>query len=105
MLKTPLPSTRARLIANFAFLFLSAMPCVAQPPKATEPTNVAEAAAKKAAEDAEVDTKYQTLVAKLPPEQQAWERTLQEQLGSFYLPIHKREKDRKSTRLNSSHRH
>ena len=26
--------------------------------------------------------------------QQAWERTLQENLGGFYLPIHKREKVR-----------
>lgn len=57
---------------------------------ATEPTNVKEAAEKKAADDAAIDAKYQTLVATLPAEQQAWEKTLQENLGGFYLPIHKR---------------
>lgn len=39
-----------------------------------------------------VDEKYKALVAKLPADQQAWERVLQDQLGGFYLPIHKREK-------------
>ena len=63
-----------------------------EPAKAAEPTNAAEAAAKKAAQDAAIDEKYQALVAKLPPEEQAWERTLQANLGGFYLPIHKREK-------------
>ena len=57
-----------------------------------EPTNAAEAAAQKARADAAVQAKYQALVAKLPPEQQAWERVLQDQLGGFYLPIHKRDK-------------
>ena len=57
-----------------------------------EPTNAAEAAARKAKAEAEIEAKYQALVAKLPPEQQAWERVLQEQLGSFYLPLHKRDK-------------
>lgn len=57
-----------------------------------EPTNAAEAAKQKAQADAELEAKYQALVAKLPPEQQAWERVLQAQLGGFYLPIHKREK-------------
>lgn len=97
MLKTPLPSVRARLTAKLAFIFLAAMPCIAEPPKTAEPTNAAEAAAKKAAEDAQIDAKYQAIVAKLPPDQQAWERTLQEQLGNFYLPIHKREKVRGSS--------
>jgi hypothetical protein len=63
----------------------------AAPPKG-EPTNAAEAAAQKAAAAKELDAKYQALVAKLPPDQQAWERVLQENLGSFYLPIHKNEK-------------
>ena len=57
-----------------------------------EPTNAAEAAKQKSQADAELEAKYQALVAKLPPEQQAWERVLQAQLGGFYLPIHKREK-------------
>ncbi|GEP41953.1 SGNH/GDSL hydrolase family protein [Brevifollis gellanilyticus] len=73
------------------------LPCLAlaqnsvNPPKG-EPTNAAEAAVQKAKADAEVDAKYQELVAKLPPDQQAWEKVLQDQLGGFYLPIHKREK-------------
>ena len=59
---------------------------------AAEPTNAAEAAAKKQAEEKAIDEKYQALVATLSPEEQAWEKTLQEHLGNFYLPIHKREK-------------
>ncbi len=42
--------------------------------------------------DAAVEEQYQALVAKLPPDQQAWEHALQANLGSYYLPIHKREK-------------
>jgi len=63
----------------------------AQTPK-TEPTNAAEAAAKKAAADARLEEKYVALVATLPPEQQAWETLLQQNLGNFYLPNHKRDK-------------
>jgi len=64
---------------------------------AGEPTNAAEAeaqkaAAEKAAAEKAVEEKYAVLVAALPPDQQAWERLLQENLGGFYLPIHKREK-------------
>lgn len=58
----------------------------------SEPTNVNEAAAMKAREQADLDAKYQAWVANLSPAQQAWETTLQAELGSFYLPIHKREK-------------
>ena len=57
-----------------------------------EPTNATEAAAMKAREEAELEQKYQSWVAELTPARQAWERTLQSQLGDFYLPIHKREK-------------
>jgi pimeloyl-ACP methyl ester carboxylesterase len=57
-----------------------------------EPTNAAEAAAQKAAAQKKLEARYQALVAALPPDQQAWERVLQENLGGFYLPIHKREK-------------
>jgi lysophospholipase L1-like esterase len=63
----------------------------AHPPRG-EPTNAAEAAAKKAAKDAALNAAYRAIVAKLPPDQQAWERVLEENLGSFYLPIHKGEK-------------
>lgn len=70
---------------------VSASPAFATQP-AAEPTNAAEAAARKQAEEAAINERYEELVRSLPPEEQAWERTLQEQLGGFYLPIHKREK-------------
>lgn len=57
-----------------------------------EPTNEKESAAKKAAADKKLDEQYRALVKTLPPAEQAWERVLQENLGSFYLPIHKRQK-------------
>ncbi len=62
------------------------------PASASEPTTAAEAAARKAAEDAALEARYQAWVETLTPEQQAWEKILQQQLGGFYLPIHKREK-------------
>jgi len=61
----------------------------AEPAKSAKPAN---AAAKQPAIDAATEAKYQALVAKLPPEERAWERTLQENLGGFYLPIHERER-------------
>jgi len=57
-----------------------------------EPTNAEETAAKKAAAEAEVAVKYGEWVATLSPDRQAWEKVLQENLGSFYLPIHQKEK-------------
>jgi len=57
-----------------------------------EPTNAAEATAKKAAADKIIDERYQALKANLPADQQAWETVLEQNLGSFYLPIHKSEK-------------
>ena len=77
-------------------LFSLALVLVAAEPPKGEPTNAkeaaAQAAAKKAAQDKVVDERYQALVAKLSPEEQAWEKVLQQQLGSFYLPLHKRGK-------------
>src|SRR5690606_1319408 len=55
-------------------------------------TNAAEAAAKKAEEDRRLDEQYQAVVKSLSPEEQAWEQVLQENLGSFYLPLHKKDK-------------
>ena len=63
----------------------------ANPPKG-EPSDAKEAAEKKAAADQRLEERYQAAVAKLSPAEQAWERVLQENLGSFYLPIHKSEK-------------
>lgn len=74
-----------------AWLSLSFLWAAAEPPKG-EPTNAKEAAAKKAAQDTLVDARYQAWVDKLSPEEQAWEKVLQQQLGSFYLPLHKRDK-------------
>jgi lysophospholipase L1-like esterase len=62
-----------------------------EPTKAATPTS---ATAKKPADDPVVEEKYQSLVAKLPPDEQAWEHTLQANLGNSYLPIHKRERVR-----------
>ena len=75
-----------------ALLSLALVLVAAEPPKG-EPTNAKEAAAKKAAQDAAVEVKYQALVAQLSPEEQAWEKVLQANLGNgFYLPLHKRGK-------------
>jgi hypothetical protein len=86
---------KSNVARSLACSLLAALAAVAQgaaeSPKG-EPTNAAEAAARKAKADAEIEARYQALVAKLPAEQQAWERVLQDQLGSFYLPLHKRDK-------------
>jgi lysophospholipase L1-like esterase len=82
---------QSRLIALALLASTAGAQQPAQPPK-SEPTNAQEAAAQKAAEEHKLDEDYQAVVAKLPAEQQAWERVLQQNLGAFYLPIHKREK-------------
>jgi lysophospholipase L1-like esterase len=75
--------------------FLAVGLVAAEPPKG-EPTNAkeaaAQAAAKKAAQDKVVDERYAAFITKLSPEEQAWEKVLQGQLGNFYLPLHKRDK-------------
>ncbi len=73
-------------------LFASVALLNAQVKSQNEPTNAAEAAAKKAAADKIIDERYQAWKAKLPADQQAWETVLEQNLGSFYLPIHKSEK-------------
>ena len=87
-----------RLIPMKRLLLLSCLAVglvAAEPPKG-EPTNAKEAAAqlaaKKVAQEKFIDDRYQTLIAKLSPEEQAWEKVLQGQLGNFYLPLHKRDK-------------
>ncbi len=74
------------------FLLASVSLLGAQLKSQNEPTNAAEAAAKKAAADRAVDEKYQAWKAALPADQQAWETVLEQCLGGFYLPIHKKEK-------------
>lgn len=64
------------------------------PPKG-EPTNAAEAALQKKYGDKikpQDYAAYQKLVASLPPDEQAWEKVLEDQLGGFYFPIHLRER-------------
>lgn len=63
-----------------------------------EPTNAEEAKAKaiaaekKAAHEALVAERYKVWLATLSPERQAWEKVLQDNLGSFYLPAHQQDK-------------
>ena len=83
---------KSSTIAVLVILCTIAVPgglTAAEPGKAVKPSS---AAPKKPADDPAVEEKYQAIVANLPPDEQAWERTLQENLGSFYLPIHKRER-------------
>jgi lysophospholipase L1-like esterase len=76
-------------------LGLFSAPLLAQqstnPPKG-EPSDAKEAAEKRAAADKRLEERYQAVVAKLSPAEQAWERVLQENLGAFYLPLHKSDK-------------
>ena len=79
------------------FCLIAALAWGANEPVKSEPTNAQEAAAKdladrKAAQDKVVEERYQAWCAKLSPEAQAWEKVLQQQLGGFYLPAHKRDK-------------
>jgi len=57
-----------------------------------EPTNADEAAKKKMEQDAKRTQQYHAIVEKMTPAQQAWEKTLQENLGNFYLPHHMNDK-------------
>ena len=76
-----------------ALLFLGSITVASAGPVTNdEPTNAEEAAAKKAEAEAEIEAQYQALVATLSPAEQAWEKTLQSELGNFYLSIHQREK-------------
>ena len=70
----------------------SAAPAAAEPTTAAEAAAKAQAAEKKAAREAAVAAKYEAWVATLPPAHQAWERVLQANLGSFYLPAHQADK-------------
>ncbi len=78
-------------LSLFTLLFLSSV-SAQKKGDGNDPTDAKEAAARKAAADILLEKAYQGLVAKLTPEQQTWEITLQENLGNFYLPIHKRQK-------------
>jgi hypothetical protein len=78
---------------SLLLLLASAALLSAQVKSQNEPTNAAEAAAKKAADDKALDDQYQAWKAKLPADQQAWETVLEQNLGNgFYLPLHKKDK-------------
>jgi len=61
-------------------------------PTETKKVPTPEEIAKKAKQAEVLDAKYQALVATLTPDEQAWEKVLQANLGSFYLPHHKKDK-------------
>lgn len=58
---------------------------------AAEPTNAKEAAAKSKAKPAHDEAADAKRKAAMSPEQLAWEKTLEQCLGSFYLPIYKQQ--------------
>lgn len=64
----------------------------ADPVAKLEPTNADEAAAAKAKAEAVVAEKYAAWFAPLTPAHQAWEKVLEENLGSFYWPLHQKDK-------------
>ncbi len=61
-------------------------------PKPVEPSNAKELAAKKIEQEKAVDEKFHEWKASLTAEQRTWEETLEACLGSFYLPLYKRDK-------------
>lgn len=77
---------------SLALLLTSVLGFAAINAQSAEPTNAGEAAAAKARLEAQIDSRYQAWFASLSPEEQAWEKVLQAQLGSFYLPLHKNDK-------------
>ena len=62
------------------------------PLHAVEPTNAKELAEKKAAAAKVTDDKFAQWKATRPSEEQAWITVLEQNLGSFYLPLYKQEK-------------
>lgn len=70
--------TRAPLFRLGMLLVVFAAPAAAAPPS------------KPPADQAEIDARFQKWKAGLAPQQQAWEKTLEDNLGSFYLPLYKR---------------
>src|SRR5690606_1007654 len=77
---------------SLILIWLFCQSVVPAAPSENEPTNATEAAERKAAAEAAVAAKYDAWVTALSPERRAWEKVLRENLGSFYLPIHQKEK-------------
>ena len=62
--------------------------------RAAEPANAGELAKKKSETDARVAAADARRKAAMTPEEAAWEKTLEENLGAFYLPLYKNDKMR-----------
>lgn len=80
-------------IAAF-FLFHLALPGFsAEPTNAKEAEDQKKAAEQKAAEQKALNEKFAAWKASLPPDQQAWETVLEQNLGmGFYLPLYQKDK-------------
>lgn len=57
-----------------------------------ERVNLSKSGSERVSSDATLDRQYDEWVSRLPAERQAWEVVLQQELGGFYLPRHKRDK-------------
>jgi len=80
-----------KLMFGLCAMLLLNLTGFAQTPPPGEPTNANEAALQKKYGDKlkpKAYAAYQQLVAALPPDEQAWEKVLEDQLGGFYFPIH-----------------
>jgi lysophospholipase L1-like esterase len=75
---------------HLRLLFL--LPLLALNLSAAEPTNAKEAAEKKNAANQATAEKFAAWKAALSTDQQAWETVLEQNLGSFYLPLYQAEK-------------
>lgn len=64
----------------------------AQQNRNQEPTELSKPGPGQSSTESSIDRQYQEWVARLSPEQQAWESVLQAELGTFYLPRHKSDK-------------
>lgn len=82
----PLYSSLLALGGLLAFFILAGAAKVA------EPANAAELAEKKSRADAAVAAADAKRKAAMTPEEAAWEKVLEENLGTFYLPLYKRDK-------------
>jgi len=89
--RRPLLPFAASLFATAALLTPLRGEVAAQPSAASE-TAAKEQAAKKATEDKATIAAFKQWKATLPPAQQAWETILEENLGTFYLPLYQKDK-------------
>ncbi|WP_437225573.1 SGNH/GDSL hydrolase family protein [Planctomicrobium sp. SH661] len=77
-----------KLVLTLFLVVVVALKCVSF----LQAQDEAAVAEKKAAEEAVTAQKFAEWKRTLPPEQQAWETLLEQNLGKFYLPLYQREK-------------